>query len=95
MEIFDTFLSTSADDGSSPELEYRLTCNKSQFDTIVTYMKEKGSDWVQSGPSMDLNILLGKNTRITLNGGALIERYCATNYIPASDWNSVSIGTKQ
>lgn len=94
MEIFDTFFSTSNDDGSSAELEYRLSCDKSQFDTIVTFMKEKTDTWVQKGPTMDLNILMGKNTRITLHGSSLIEKYCASNYIASSDWNHVVIGSK-
>jgi hypothetical protein len=94
MEIFDTFFSTSNDDGSSAELEYRLSCDKSQFDTIVTFMKEKTDTWVQKGPTMDLNILMGKNTRITLHGSSLIEKYCASNYITSSDWNHVVIGSK-
>jgi hypothetical protein len=62
MDLYTSFLSDSA----GKELEYRIPIDKTQYDTILRFLIN--SVGREESPSVSLNILMGKNIRMSIQG---------------------------
>lgn len=82
-----------SDTNGTKELEYRLSIHKTQYDHLISFMKTLDG-WKEQKQETTLNIIMGRNIRLMIQGNPQIESFCVRDFIPAEDWDHVWIGTK-